>query len=855
MNSAANTYTVIDLNDVRPQFEHPREVDERPRIISALEYVTADGHNSLFEILAAIQNELGEDGRDIAEAWVQTQDNSRAKEFNYVWRSCTQGKGYSIGTLFHLARENGWRDDVQAKTLTRKEAEARKLSKEEAVRLNLEAQELNRARAKKRAAAILEAALPASDNPYLLRKQVSPGHGLKSIHADAVEKILGYRVSNDHGELQGELLVVPCYRDFAPEPATLQLIDSEGRKVFLSGGGVGVYPSVPFPAPGTSGLTFYIAEGAATCLSVSQAMQGGVGISAGNNGQLSKTALAIRTRYPDAHIILLADLKKDTGEPDPLAVEAARAVSGTLAVPDFGPGWTAGMGNDFNDLFVLKGMDAVRRCIEVGQGASAGKPRLRALRRDDLMEAPDIEWAIKSVMPSRGLGMVFGLSQVGKSFTTVDMAEALAEGRDWFGCRVKQRSVVYACLEGQHGFKRRVQAWEAHHGRRYSSNVIFCPDPFDLRSVQDTTDLIELARREAGPGAVVIVDTLNRAAPGMEENGSVDYGLILASAARIEQAVEGFVCFVGHPGKDATKGIRGHSSMFAGLDMVLEVEEVNKAELSFAWTIRKAKDGQDGIKRHFKREVVELFEDADGDLVTSCVIVPDPEMDQDVKTAKTANISRTNRERFEGFRQAAMEHGTLDDAGQFIGLDKEQWRTHFFEHSPAPNNPAKRSAHNTATKELKKVGLIYERADGLFQFDGPGAETQAETIRAAIEERSRGKNQGQTEGRRERRDPKKSEDSSPAKGREAKRREDPPLRDLRSSHESGQLSVDFEGEEKPDRRKTEPSSPGTKIDPREHGMWSDSVIHVQGDCAGYPQLCERCVHHSEDGCAGIVAPF
>lgn len=428
------------------------------------------------------------------------------------------------------------------------------------------------------------------------------------------------------------------------------------------------------------------------------------------------------------------------------------------------------------------------------QGGSAG--RLRALRRDDLMASPDVEWMIKGVMPSRGVGVVFGSSTVGKSFLMVALAAAIAEGREWFGSRVKQAPVVYACLEGQHGFKRRVQAWEAYHTRRYPNGVVFSPDPIDLRNEQDATALIGLAKAEAGPGAVVIIDTLNRAAPGMEENGSKDYGLILASAGRIEQSVEGFVCFVGHPGKDASKGLRGHYSMFAGLDMVLEVEEVNRAKLSFAWIARKVKDGQDGFKRHFRREVVELFEDADGDLVSSCVIVPDPEMDGE---AKTANISRTNLERFEGFRQAAMTYGTLDHAGQFIGMDKDSWREHFFAHSKAPNNPAKRSAHNTAIKELKKVGLIYERADGLFQFNGPGAETQAEIIRAAIEER---------------RGPKKSEDSLLAKDREAERSEDPPLRDIRSSHDSGQTEgVDnVQGEEKTNKEEIQKNifPPGAK---------------------------------------------
>lgn len=363
------------------------------------------------------------------------------------------------------------------------------------------------------------------------------------------------------------------------------------------------------------------------------------------------------------------------------------------------------------------------------------RPRLRALRRDDLLATPDVEWIIKGVMPARGVGVVYGPSTVGKSFVEVDKAAHLAEGRDWFGFRTKKRPVVYACLEGQHGFKRRVLAWEAYHGRRYPSEVVFAPDPIDLRSEQDTAALIELVKAEAGPGAVVIIDTLNRAAPGMEENSSVDYGRILANAGKIEQAVEGFVCFVGHPGKNKEAGLRGHSSMFAGLDMVLEVEEVGRAELSFAWITRKVKDGQDGIKRHFRREVVELFEDADGDLVTSCVIVPDPEADQEGKERPKAMTSR-EADSLTAFKQAAMEHGEVDADGRFSSLQLEDWRAHFYQASTATTTGSKRSAFHKAKNALIKGGWLSEDVYGNLSLIGPGADVHAEVIAAAILEKS-----------------------------------------------------------------------------------------------------------------------
>jgi len=800
---------MIDLNNApAQQKEHftRTPVDEWPRVESALPSIDAADRDTWTRCGMAIKSEFGEAGFPLWDVWSRTADNYNERDAQDVWRSFGESGSVGLGSLFFLARESGWSDSTPRRELSPEKAEARRRSKEEAARRDTEEEARAKAQAREWAARIISAAQPARpDHPYLTRKQVPPA--MLEIHAGDAARIIGYRPAAGGQDLTGRLLVTPLERDGEAGPCTVEFIDEAGRKTALAGRGTkaGAFGRLD-ACQGVPDMVV-IGEGSGTVLSALAALSGRnmAGFMTSCNTNMPHVAQTMAQRYPRARIIILADLIKTTGGPDQHAVKAARLVGGFLAVPDFGPGWTADQGTDFNDLACAQGFgsEAVRACIDAA--GQVAKSRLTALRRDDLLALPDIEWIIKGVMPARGVGVVYGLSTVGKSFVMVDAAASLAESREWFGCRVKPRPVVYACLEGQHGFRRRVMAWEAHHGRRFPSGVVFAPDPVDLRSEQDTAALIELAKAEAGPGAVVIVDTLNRAAPGMEENGSVDYGLILASAGRIEQAVGGFVCFVGHPGKDASKGLRGHSLLFAGLDMTIEVEEVDKAILSFAWTTRKVKDGQDGIKRHFKREVIDLGTDADGDPVTSCVIVPDLEADDEAKTAKTANISRTNRERFEGFRQAAMEYGTLDDTGNFIGLEKEGWRAHFYLNSQSENKDATRTAFGTAVKELKKIGLIYERADGLLQFDGPGAETQAAIIRDAIDERTGEKSQGQNGDRSNRSEPKKSEESSHAKDRRAKRSEAPSLEGLRASHDSGANS---EGDENQAEEILKPSSPG-----------------------------------------------
>nr|MBP9064269.1 AAA family ATPase [Aquabacterium sp.] len=105
-----------------------------------------------------------------------------------------------------------------------------------------------------------------------------------------------------------------------------------------------------------------------------------------------------------------------------------------------------------------------------------------------------------------------------------------------------------------------------------------------------------------------------------DENSSKDMGELLQAAKRFQATTGGLVVLVHHTGKDATKGLRGHSSLFAALDAVIEVTRDGDRR---RWSVAKSKDGEDGDGRVFKLTVVDLDRDDVGDLVTSCVVTSD----------------------------------------------------------------------------------------------------------------------------------------------------------------------------------------------------------------------------------------
>lgn len=242
--------------------------------------------------------------------------------------------------------------------------------------------------------------------------------------------------------------------------------------------------------------------------------------------------------------------------------------------------------------------------------------RFHLLDRSAIMAIKPIQWRVKRLLPTTGIAAIFGPSGSGKSFLAKDMGICIASGREWFGHRTAQCSVTYVMLEGEAGLRNRVAAWEAHNGFQLPGGFYGLVQPVRLADEQDVEDLGTILPK----GGVVIIDTLNRAAPGMDENSSQDMGKILAGMKRLQEVTEGLVVIVHHTGKDASKGLRGHSSLIAALDGAIEVE---RTATSRSWSAAKVKDGEDGQAVAFKLHSVELGKDADGDPITSCAAGPD----------------------------------------------------------------------------------------------------------------------------------------------------------------------------------------------------------------------------------------
>ena len=237
----------------------------------------------------------------------------------------------------------------------------------------------------------------------------------------------------------------------------------------------------------------------------------------------------------------------------------------------------------------------------------------------ELHALPPMQWLVRGVLPSEGLAAIYGESGSGKTFLALDLCAAVADGAEWFGYRVQAAPVVYVALEGEHGLSQRVRAWEIRNHRSFPNRARFVlRASFDLRHADDVEALAEGIRDLGLAGGLVVIDTLNRAAPGADENSSAEMGKIIEATKRLRDDLGGIVLLVHHSGKDADRGMRGHSSLYAALDAVIAVSRKGGRE----WRIAKAKDGEDGKEHPFELRTVKLGTDDEGEPVTSCIVAP-----------------------------------------------------------------------------------------------------------------------------------------------------------------------------------------------------------------------------------------
>lgn len=275
-----------------------------------------------------------------------------------------------------------------------------------------------RERARRKASRMLEEAEPAEpEHPYLRRKGIQPRGPVRQLRDTLLIPLYG-----GDGELRG-----------------LQRIRPDGTKRFLAGTEVsGSY----LPLGGAPDGTLAVAEGYSTAVTVHEATGEPVAV-AFNAGNLAPVAEALREKLgPDVDLVLAADNDTDTkGNPGlTAALEAAEAVGGQVAIPEFQDGEE---GSDFNDLVALRGPAAVRAAFErastpngreqgedggeLDQDGAEGGP-LPFVTTAANVEAEEVGWLWGERLPRGKLCELFGDPGGGKTTLALAITTGLTLG-------------------------------------------------------------------------------------------------------------------------------------------------------------------------------------------------------------------------------------------------------------------------------------------------------------------------------------------------------------------------------------------------------------------------------------------
>lgn len=360
-----------------------------------------------------------------------------------------------------------------------------------------------------------------------------------------------------------------------------------------------------------------------------------------------------------------------------------------------------------------------------GERTDIQEPRLGLVNFADIAPFDTGGGLIDGLLLEGSLSLLVGESGSLKSFLAVDMSMAIARHAEtWCGRAVSGGPVIYIPAEAGKSFANRVVAYRNFNGLE-DANIPFAivksASSIDLCDSNGDTglliDLIQQAASQFGaPVKLIVLDTVSRALNGADENSSRDMGALVANLDRISDETDTAVLGIHHPGKDLSRGPRGHSLLHAAVDTEIEIK-ADKDSGSSTARVSKQRDLPTEGNFEFRLEVVEIAKSANGRALTSCVVT-------DLKNAEPSapRIKLTSKQRLalEVLRNVIIDHHQPAPAGPHYPpnatvVPVDLWRDCLFKAGVLDKNASNpRQPFKRIKDTLTEKGLIREWSDLLW---------------------------------------------------------------------------------------------------------------------------------------------
>ena len=351
----------------------------------------------------------------------------------------------------------------------------------------------------------------------------------------------------------------------------------------------------------------------------------------------------------------------------------------------------------------------------------ADKPKpLKTIKIEswDTIQDEPVEWLIEGVLPALSFAALYGPPGSFKSFHALHIAYCVATGRSWMGRPVKKSgAVLYLCGEGFGGIGARIKACKIHHQIEDGAPIYIVRHQLNLRSSQEDFNalmlaIVQLVEQTGVEFCLAIVDTLARAFGGGNENSSEDMGAFITAMGKVQEFLNCALMVLHHCGKDAAKGLRGHSSLLGAVDTELELLRFDE-QMKGVLTISKQKDGADNERFGFEMVEVEIRpagQDALGlsDPVVSLAVQASDEATR-MLSEKSSKKSKTSKKMTPNQRLAlssletvVKEKGTpkFSDGQMRTAVNLDDWRAEF--HAKKGVDKDSEGAFRKAWKDAKE---------------------------------------------------------------------------------------------------------------------------------------------------------
>ena len=194
----------------------------------------------------------------------------------------------------------------------------------------------------------------------------------------------------------------------------------------------------------------------------------------------------------------------------------------------------------------------------------------------EALARPPPSWIFPRILPARSTGVVYGPTNIGKTWLVLDQALHAATGISGYGRdQCDPQDVVYFAGEGFEDLVHsRITAWCAHHAYVGALPRFHLLENFPDVSDDADVDILgqEIRQRELDP-CLIVLDTYSRvlAQAGLNENDAVDVMKFVRQAEDLKRGFSCTVLAIHHSGKDLTRGARGAQTLLDNLDFGYEV--------------------------------------------------------------------------------------------------------------------------------------------------------------------------------------------------------------------------------------------------------------------------------------------